>query len=226
MPTVTDAMPAVLDNPSNSTPSNLHILRRLIERNAPVHTLEVGLAYGASAVAILEALHERWGDEGVYSHTAIDPYQDAPEQGRHEGISAVERIGQQNQFACLLESSQLALPKLLDEGRRFDLIYVDGAHRFEFVMRDVLYSCELLAVGGIMVCDDCLIPDVRKALRFVRRNLDTVREIDLAPYRPRATLARRVAHRIGYTQARAFRRVREIDRREVAPDGAAKFHDF
>src|SRR4051794_8808419 len=60
--------------PALSSPNNLHILRELIVRQQPRHTLEIGLAFGGSALTILSTLRETWHD-GDYSHTAIDPMQ-------------------------------------------------------------------------------------------------------------------------------------------------------
>ena len=42
------------------------------------------------------------------------------------------------------EESQIVLPRLLAAGRRFDLAFVDGNHRFEGVFLDLLYSGRLL----------------------------------------------------------------------------------
>jgi predicted O-methyltransferase YrrM len=110
----------------------------------------------------------------------------------------------------------------LAHGKNFDLIYVDGAHTFEHVVRDALYAIDLLRVGGVVVFDDCTMQAIRKTLRFLRRNYDgIVQEMDLDPFRPPLSIARRVAHYVGYTQARAFQRTRSGGR-----DWNARFRDF
>ena len=181
-----------------STPTNHHIIRSLIAHLRPTRTLEIGLAFGGSAVEFLKA--------GVH-HTAMDPMQ--ADVWHNEGLLAVQRLAATDRFTFYEEGSETVLPRLQAAGAKFDLIYVDGAHTFEYVIRDALYSVELLSVGGVILFDDCTIPDVRKALRFLRNFDGIIKELDLAPFRPRRSVARLIGNALGYVQARAFTRLRE-----------------
>ena len=69
------------------------------------------------------------------------------------------------------EESQILLPRLLAEGRRFDLAFLDGNHRFEGVFLDLIYSGRLLKEAGIVFVDDTQLPGVRRAVEFCRTNL-------------------------------------------------------
>ena len=69
------------------------------------------------------------------------------------------------------EESQLVFPRLLAEGRRFDLAFLDGNHRFEGVFLDLVYAGRLLEEGGIVFADDAQLPGVRRAVDFCVANL-------------------------------------------------------
>ena len=69
------------------------------------------------------------------------------------------------------EESQIVLPRILSEGRRFDLAFVDGNHRFDGVFVDLVYLGRLLRAGGIVFLDDYQLPAVARAASFFLTNL-------------------------------------------------------
>ena len=69
------------------------------------------------------------------------------------------------------ECSALELPKLMKQGARFDLVYIDGSHLFEDVFIDAYFVARLLTQGGVVVFDDSTNPHIAKVLRFLRRVL-------------------------------------------------------
>jgi predicted O-methyltransferase YrrM len=79
------------------------------------------------------------------------------------------------------EESQLALPRLVSEGREFDLAFVDGDHRFEGVFLDLYFMTRLVRPGGLVVVDDMWMPAVRTAVAYVERNLAVTVETDALP---------------------------------------------
>jgi predicted O-methyltransferase YrrM len=62
-------------------------------------------------------------------------------------------------------------PRLLAEGRRFDLAVVDGSHRFGAVFVDLYYLGRLVRPGGIIFLDDYQLPGVARAAAFFTANL-------------------------------------------------------
>jgi hypothetical protein len=66
------------------------------------------------------------------------------------------------------EESQRVLPRLLAAGRRRDLAFLDGNHRFEGVFLDLIYSGRLLKEGGIVFGDDRQLP---RSVNFCVANL-------------------------------------------------------
>ena len=72
----------------------------------------------------------------------------------------------------------IVLPRLVADGRRFDLALVDGNHRFDGVFLDLVYLGRLVRGGGIVFLDDYQLPAVARAASFCTSNLGwTVEEV-------------------------------------------------
>jgi hypothetical protein len=120
-------------------------LRDWIVREQATRTIEVGLGYGLSALHICEGLLANAG-EAMACHVAIDPYQARRFSGL--GLQLLEEAGVAGIVEHHEEESQLALPRFLGEGRTFDVAFVDGNHRFDWVFVDLFYLGRLLRPGG------------------------------------------------------------------------------
>jgi predicted O-methyltransferase YrrM len=156
-------------------PREAAALREWVRRERALRTLEVGLGYGISTVAICQGL----GPGG--RHVAIDPYQhrSLPQHAtRFEGagLRALEEAGVRDLVEWYEEESQIVLPRLLAEGRRFALAFVDGNHRFEAVFLDLVYCGRLLEERRIVFVDDVQLPGPRRAIAFCLANLGWVVE--------------------------------------------------
>ncbi|TAH34611.1 MAG: class I SAM-dependent methyltransferase [Planctomycetota bacterium] len=143
------------------------LLRDIVVQAAPVRCLETGLAYGLSALFICEALL-RSGQPEV-RHCAIDPRQGW--RFDNAGLRSLRRAGLGDLVEFHREDSQLVLPRLLAEGRRFDFAFVDGDHNYDAVFVDLYFLHRLMAPGGLIVVDDLWMPSVRTAVRFFETNL-------------------------------------------------------
>ena len=149
-------------------------LRDWVVREVATRTIEVGLGYGISALHICEGLLRN----GVANarHVAIDPYQETRFAGC--GLQFVAEAGLAELVELHAEESQIVLPRLLSEDRRFDLAFIDGNHRFDGVFLDLVYLGRLVRSGGILFLDDYQLPAVAGAASFCVKNLDwTVEEI-------------------------------------------------
>lgn len=124
-------------------------------------TLEIGCAYGLSALHICDATHGRNGA----SHTMLDPYQHSQWQG--VGVCNLDRAGFQH-WHLIERKSEHALPELDAEGvEKFDLILIDGWHTFDHTLIDAFYATRLLNAGGILVIDDVNFPAVRSVVNHL-----------------------------------------------------------
>lgn len=206
-----------------SSVNTLATLRGLADEVRPEATLEVGLALGASALALASSLADR-GLAAARQHVAIDPFQRTAFDD--VGRLSVERAGLAGFVEVIEEPSALVLPRLVAAGRRFGIVYVDGSHLYENVFVDCYYAVHLLAPGGVLVMDDAPHPHVAPVVRFLRRSwAGALAPLDLWRYRAAGagTLAQaryRLATRLGKTQIVAFRRTATALRDEGAAGGA------
>jgi predicted O-methyltransferase YrrM len=141
------------------------LLRDLLVRERARIVVEIGLAYGSSALAIGEALLTQ-GHQGT-EHVIIDAYQD---RFLNAGWEAITTAGLSSLCTFLAERSQLALPRLVAEGLVADAAFVDGSHIFHNVFVDLYFLRELVRPGGLILLDDCQWPSVATAVRYFELN--------------------------------------------------------
>jgi predicted O-methyltransferase YrrM len=183
------------------TPAEAEALRGWVEREGATRTIEVGLGYGVSALAICAALPR--SDDAC--HVVIDPFQNTRFGG--EGLRRLVEAGVASLVELHPEESQLVLPRFVSEGRRFDLAFVDGNHRFDGVFLDLVYLGRLVRGGGIVFLDDYQLPAVARAVSFCTTNLGwTLEEVSPADElhqwavvrTPAAPLERRFDHFVDF----------------------------
>jgi predicted O-methyltransferase YrrM len=142
-------------------------LREWVRREGALRTIETGLGYAISTLFICEGLLAN-GPGG--RHVAIDPQ--LPNSHVDAGLDTLEEAGVRELVEFHAEGSEAVLPRLLAEGRRFDLAFIDGNHRFEGVFLDLVYCGRLLGPGAIVFADDAQLPAIRRAAQFCVSNLD------------------------------------------------------
>lgn len=142
-------------------------VRDLLVEEGVGQVIEVGLAYGSSALAIAEALLTTAGGEA--GHILIDPYQDS--EFGDVGWELLTTAGLGSVCTLLREPSQLALPELLRGGTAVDAAFVDGSHHFHNVFVDLHYLGQLVRPGGLVILDDWNWPSVSTAANYFIENL-------------------------------------------------------
>ena len=143
--------------------------------------IEVGLAYGRSALAIGEALVSQ--GHPAAKHLIIDPYQD---QFQNAGWDAITASGLAEISVLLTDRSQLVLPRLVVEDFRADAAFVDGSHIFHNVFVDLYYLREVVRPGGLVILDDYQWPSVAAAANYFEVNARWVARPIEQPTRLRA----------------------------------------
>lgn len=176
MPAYRDLLDSGTD--AGLTPHDAELLQQVVQQRRPANCLEVGMANGVSSLVILENLPEGG------RLTSIDPNQ--PTDWAGAGLRNIAAAGFADQHRLIDAPDYLALPQLLESGERFDLVFIDGWHSFEYVLLDLFYADLLLRPGGVMGFDDCEMAATRKALRFLTSHRPYT-ELTLRPPRYRAS---------------------------------------
>jgi len=145
-------------------------LREWVIKEKAVNSIEVGLAFGFSALHICEGLLQN--NEEKAKHTIIDAFQTQKDTYNNVGLNILTKAGLENIIEFHGERSQLVLPRLLGEDRKFDFGFIDGNHRFDYIFLDLFYLGHLVKMGGIIYIDDYEYPAIRKATSFFIKNLD------------------------------------------------------
>jgi predicted O-methyltransferase YrrM len=148
-------------------PTEGEALGSWVAREGAIRTIEVGLGYGISALCICEALSRRADPDA--RHVAIDPYQGT--RFSNVALQVLEDAGVRDLAEFHAAESQIALPKLISEGRTFDFAFVDGNHRFDGIFVDFAFLARLVRPGGIVFLDDYQLPAIKKAASFFATNL-------------------------------------------------------
>jgi predicted O-methyltransferase YrrM len=157
------------------------VLRDLLLAEDPGTVIEIGLAYGSSALAIAEALVA--AGSGEARHVIVDAYQ---QHFHGSGWAAIAGAGLAGLCSLVEERSQIALPRLLGDGFVADAAFVDGSHIFHNVFVDLFYLRELVRPGGLVILDDCDYPSVATAARYFEVNTGWEPERIAQPARLRA----------------------------------------
>lgn len=154
-------------------PEGYH-LYSLIKDNKFKNILEVGFAYGISALFMTQALKENGSGKLI----SIDPNQST--QWKNIAVKHLKQSLGEADFSkyseLLEEPSYSAMSKLLSSktfgsgANSMDLIFIDGMHLFDYTLVDLFYSDLLLRVGGVVVLDDIRHKGVKQAYEYVLKN--------------------------------------------------------
>jgi predicted O-methyltransferase YrrM len=142
-------------------------LRDLLIAEGVETVIEVGLAYGRSALAIGEALVAVGTSRPL--HVIIDPLQAT--EWSNVGWQMLRSAGLDRIARLVLQPSSMALPQLIAEGLTADAAFVDGSHRFHEVFVDLYFLRKIVRPGGIIVLDDHWWPSVRTAEHYFELNM-------------------------------------------------------
>lgn len=153
-----------------------------IVRNKCNKILEIGMANGLSSVAILSGLIEN----NKKNHcdvklTTIDPFQSKVYESN--GIHNIKLIpGFDTKYHELIEDADItALPKLLEKGEKFDLVFIDGWHTFDHVLLNNFYADMLLNKGGFIINYAYNFLSIKYVHKYISTNYNHLQMIDNIP---------------------------------------------
>jgi len=165
------------------------ILQEMVKFVKAKTTLETGVAFGLSTLAICEALAERRASTdyadytdsaeseqspignrqstipGDVRHYGVDPEQNTVHAGA--ALASLKRAKLDSVFELLEGPSHLMLPKLLEKGVVLDLAFIDGWHTFDYTLLDFFYIDKMLRPGGVVLLHDRSWPAKQKVIRFI-----------------------------------------------------------
>jgi cephalosporin hydroxylase len=136
-------------------------VQQLIGMYGPPRTvIEIGCFEGHTTFGLTEMLVQK---NSNYKHYAIDPYDmsddlalDVLNEAGQLFMSNLEEFKYKDNVEFIHDTSWNGLLKLLHRGVKADLIYIDGDHRAETVLNDLVLAFGLVDVGGVILCDDCV----------------------------------------------------------------------
>jgi len=138
-------------------------LAKLVKEQNPRKSLEVGFANGIATLYICSELQ----GQAIKDHVMIDPYQST--EWKNVGVANLKRAG--IDFCQLIEKpSEIALPQLLTEGKKYDFAFIDGWHTFDHALMDFFYIDKMLNINGIVIIDDVGYPSLNKLMRYIFSN--------------------------------------------------------
>lgn len=142
------------------------LIRKCIEEiNAEV-SVEIGLAFGTSAMFICEYLKKTPRTR----HYVMDPFQMYDASYGGIGLNNLKKSGYGEIVEFIDKPSQLALPELEQRKITADFAFIDGWHTFDHTLVDFFFVDRILRVGGIMILDDTDWPAVKKLVSFIKTN--------------------------------------------------------
>jgi predicted O-methyltransferase YrrM len=145
-------------------------IRTWVVRENATNAIEIGLAYGYSALHICEGLLINNGFDS--RHTIIDPWQVQDEGYAKAGLDILSEAGLDSIIEFHSDMSQIVLPQFFKASRTFDFAFVDGNHRCDYVFVDLFYLGLIVEPGCVIFLDDYNYPGIKKAATFFVKNLD------------------------------------------------------
>ncbi len=143
-------------------------IEKIIKKYNFKNCLEIGMANGLSSIYILKNKDTKL--------ISIDPFQ--TEQWKNEGLKFLKKLKLEKNHTLIQTKSYEALPELLKNGDKFDFIFIDGWHTFDYTLIDFFYSDLLLKVGGVIIIDDALHKGVSKCAKYIDTNYKFYKKLE------------------------------------------------
>lgn len=139
------------------------MLMKIVTDCEAVTTLETGLAFGASALAVCKAKEKMNSKETV--HYGVDPNQ--RDYFEEAALVSLEKEGLINKFKLLEGPSHLVISDLIKSNVKLDFAFIDGWHTFDYTLIDFFLVDKLLRPGGFIAFHDMQALSKQKVLKFI-----------------------------------------------------------
>lgn len=183
--------PSAPDLPVAVDPEEGGFLSRLVESVKPKTSLEIGMAYGVSALYICEALNRL---RHPVRHIVMDPFQTT--QWRGIGLQNLASAGFSHFVEFHEDRSEFVLPRLLAAGTSIEFAFVDGWHTFDQVLVEFYYLNRMLSIGGVIAFDDAERRGINRVIRHAL-SYGAYRVFEPERGRSRVSLSGRIRRQLG-----------------------------
>jgi predicted O-methyltransferase YrrM len=151
---------------------NIYINTYKIIPDEPLRVVEVGLAYGTSALIIInEIIKYKYKTRYI----VIDPIQS--DRWKNIGMLNIKQflkhMNKKLKVKLIEKYSTVAMPRL---NKKYDISFIDGSHDELIVSEDIKNSDRILVKNGLIIIDDVLHRGVKDAiLKFFVKNKNYTR---------------------------------------------------
>ncbi len=122
------------------------IHQQVPEERAPT-VLEVGIDRGVTMIPIVAFLART---RQAFAYVGLD----IKIQDQVQLMLANLDLMETQQAYCVPQNSLEALPKLVEQGMKFDVVLIDGDHNYHTVSEEMKHVEALTQPGAIVICDD------------------------------------------------------------------------
>jgi predicted O-methyltransferase YrrM len=122
--------------------------------------LEIGSFEGNSAIFVSSNFPES-------KITCVDPWANY-EENKNSDMLNIEKIFDKNiqNFKNIKKIKKTSENFFITNKEMYNFIYIDGYHKYEYVLKDCLSSWEILSPGGFLVCDDYIWDFYKKDIKL------------------------------------------------------------
>ena len=143
-----------------------NLIQSSIEELQAEISVEIGLAFGTSALYICEALKKT----SRTKHYVIDPFQMFEDSYGGIGLNNLKKAGYEDIVEFIDKPSHSALASLETQNIKVDFAFIDGWHTFDHALVDFFLVDKILRVDGVLILDDTDWPAVTKVASFISNN--------------------------------------------------------
>lgn len=164
-----------------------------LNSNNELHFLEIGSFEGKSTIWFLDNflqnskssitcidpwLNYSQGNDSLNSYgDSESPWKFGKTKVKERFLKNIVESGYCDKVKIIQELSDKALPQLISQHNKYDLIFIDGNHVAPYVLMDSVMSWPMLKVGGYIVFDDYIWGSGNNVTLRPKKSIDSFCEI-------------------------------------------------
>ena len=85
-------------------------------------------------------------------------------------LKKIEELKMDSFFRFIPDYDMFGIPELARENQKFDVIFIDGDHRFDYVLIDFTLCDHIISDHGYIIFHDLWMPSINKVVEFIKKN--------------------------------------------------------